>query len=271
MGNATKTAKAVEVDSMILHHSLERAKHEAKADQFAKMAAYGYASESSKAKYRESAEQHERSAKAAGVELAKWAAQYMGWNRFYLVVSSQGHVHSSTHCSSCFDTTAFAWLTEYSGMGYPELVELAGERACTVCFPDAPVTDRESMLAPDVKSREEKAAAAAAREAKRNAADAAKVVVGRQVFKTVRGAENEVGRLVDNVVGRRYMDAADAEHRAHLNNLAAEDEAEAREIVAALVAQHGVDGEALLAKKFAAKVKEHKGYGHYTIPDDATF
>jgi hypothetical protein len=62
-----------------------------------------------------------------------------GWNRYYLVVNSGGHVHQDMNCSTCFPDTGYSWLTEYSGMLQTDLVELAGEQACTVCFPWAPV------------------------------------------------------------------------------------------------------------------------------------
>lgn len=121
------------------------------------------------------------------------------WNRYYLVTNTNGHVHSSTSCDTCFPTTTFAWLTEQSGMSHEDLVELAGETACTVCFPDAPVDvlKRKSALeAPERKAAREE------REAKRAAKAAAEVTVEgyfdysdrpkTKVFKTSRAVTNDI-------------------------------------------------------------------------------
>lgn len=66
------------------------------------------------------------------------------WSRFFLVNNSGGHIHSSTHCSTCFPTTRFGWLPEFSGQTEAEAVAKHGAILCTVCYPTAPVewTDR---------------------------------------------------------------------------------------------------------------------------------
>lgn len=120
-----------------------------------------------------------------------------GWTRAYLVVTNgQGHVHRTTSCSSCYPTTQFAWLTELSGADEQEIVDQAGERACTHCYASAPVAlrlDRPTQLF----SEKEKAQQAARdeRAAKRAAAVAAAVVdpeTGKVLFKTERGATNAI-------------------------------------------------------------------------------
>lgn len=63
---------------------------------------------------------------------------YSGWSRAFLVVNSNGHIHSSRSCSTCYDSTKYVWLTQMSGESRLEIAELAGEKACTVCYPDAP-------------------------------------------------------------------------------------------------------------------------------------
>jgi hypothetical protein len=63
---------------------------------------------------------------------------YTGWSRFFLVTSSNGHIHSSMHCSSCRITTRFGWLPQLSGKGEAEAVKECGPTLCTVCFPEAP-------------------------------------------------------------------------------------------------------------------------------------
>lgn len=88
------------------------------------------------------------------------------WTRYYLVDNANGHVHSSTSCSTCYPTTQYYWCVEQSGLTAEELVELAGEEACTVCFPDAPVAtlNRPSLLS--TPEREELARKRAEREAR---------------------------------------------------------------------------------------------------------
>lgn len=68
-----------------------------------------------------------------------------GWNRAFLVANSNGHVHSSTGCSTCRPTTQYAWLTDYSGAEEDAIVRNAGHRACTTCYPSAPVGDAQSL------------------------------------------------------------------------------------------------------------------------------
>src|SRR5699024_12010413 len=77
-----------------------------------------------------------------------------GWNRAFLVAGANGHVHSSTSCSTCHPTTQYAWMTDYSGADEDTIVADAGYRACTVCYPSAPVGDERS-LPPKILSRSE--------------------------------------------------------------------------------------------------------------------
>ena len=65
--------------------------------------------------------------------------QYTGWSRFFLVTSSQGHIHSSMHCPSCRPTTTYGWLPQLSGESESEAVARCGPNLCSVCFPTAPV------------------------------------------------------------------------------------------------------------------------------------
>lgn len=79
-----------------------------------------------------------------------------GWTRYQLVTNVGGHVHSSTYCSTCRPTTDFDLVFQCSGMTAEELVELAGERACSVCFKDIEglITDSKSKLPYDIAARE---------------------------------------------------------------------------------------------------------------------
>lgn len=64
---------------------------------------------------------------------------YTGWSRFFLVTSSTGHVHSSTECHTCRDTTTYGWLPELSGESEADAVTKLGAVLCSVCFASAPV------------------------------------------------------------------------------------------------------------------------------------
>lgn len=89
------------------------------------------------------------------------------WNRAFLVVSSDGHVHKTLDCSTCFATTRYAWLVQYSNDDENTIVEDAGQDACTVCYPSAPaeVLNRPSRIVTADKVAKEKARAE--REAKK--------------------------------------------------------------------------------------------------------
>lgn len=212
-----------------------------------------------------------KAARAALAELDKRAepleALYRAnpWTRFFLVPG--GHLHSSRRCSSLRWNTILYWLPEYSGKTEADIVALAGEKACTICYPSAPV-DRPSMLPVHVAEREAAAAERAEKAAKSRAAAAAAITVGGTTYKTQRAAENEISWQLDTMIGRRYMDAQNDEHRAQLDELAAGNEAEARAIAAALAAQlEGYDAEAVLTRKFTTKAKQYRK-GGWAIPED---
>lgn len=72
------------------------------------------------------------------------------WSRYYLVVSSAGHIHSSTRCKTCRRTTEYGWTPERSGMTEAEAIDDLGEHAealCSVCFPSAPVAGKTKVTA----------------------------------------------------------------------------------------------------------------------------
>ncbi|MGA5182962.1 hypothetical protein [Streptomyces pseudogriseolus] len=103
-----------------------------------------------------------------------------GWTRAYLVQTHNGHVHNTMNCPTCNkgeERTRFAWMIEYSGKSEEEIVEAAASRACTVCYPSAPVDVLQrptTMFGPDelerAKAAEERAARKAEKEAKAKAA-----------------------------------------------------------------------------------------------------
>lgn len=98
------------------------------------------------------------------------------WERVYLVDNSNGHVHRTMNCRTCYSTTEFKWITELSGATDEQVIELSGERTCLVCFPSV----REEILAGRpcrVESREGRDERKA-REAEAAAKKAAKVAKG---------------------------------------------------------------------------------------------
>lgn len=151
-------------------------------------------------------------AKANREEQAPLHAEFKrrgGWTRAYLVVTKgTGHVHSSMYCSTCYPTTQFAWLPTMSGHDESEIVEAAGERACTVCYPTAPaeVLNRPTTLftkdeVTKQREREERAAAKAERQA-------AKVAKGL----TPDGSEFVVRYVEPNAPGRERDESGNWVH-----------------------------------------------------------
>lgn len=68
-----------------------------------------------------------------------------GWTRYAICKTDGGHVHrfeggDPRVCSTLRFTSQMAWLPEYSGLTPDQLIEKVGYTACTVCFPQAPVS-----------------------------------------------------------------------------------------------------------------------------------
>jgi hypothetical protein len=60
------------------------------------------------------------------------------WQRWFLVQQHNGHLHTTTNCTTCFASTEFAWVTDISGWTEAEAVAEYGWMVCTVCVPGAP-------------------------------------------------------------------------------------------------------------------------------------
>jgi hypothetical protein len=105
------------------------------------------------------------------IEIGKLNAIYDQdpWTRAFLVIASNGHVHSSMDCNTCFATTRYNWLVQYSNDDEKTIVEDAGQDACTICYPSAPaeVLNRPSRIV--TADKVAKAAAKAERDAKKAA------------------------------------------------------------------------------------------------------
>lgn len=130
--------------------------------------------------YTEDAERYDEEARTARAAAAPLEAEYErrgGWTRAFLVANNNGHIHRTTGCTTTYITTRWAYLPEVSGMDDEQIVNLAGERACTVCYPDAPVAvlaQPTRLFSADERDaqaeRDARAQAKAGREAKRRAA-----------------------------------------------------------------------------------------------------
>jgi VCBS repeat-containing protein len=70
-------------------------------------------------------------------------------------------------CNTCFPTTRYNWLVQYSNDDENTIVEDAGQDACTICYPSAPaeVLNRPSRIV--TADKVAKAQAKAEREAKK--------------------------------------------------------------------------------------------------------
>lgn len=183
---------------------------------------------------------------------AEWTARG-GWTRAY----KAGHVHSSTNCSTCHkmgQRTELYWVTELSGMTTDEIAELAGEAACTVCYPNAPVNRPTEIFTPAERAtaaeRAEKAAKLAAKKADADAksitdVDGSPLKDARgYIVKTERTARMELTNALADVLlmnGPTYIGRADAteESKAHWARLATEYAAGAAHLAKAIAAKTG--------------------------------
>jgi hypothetical protein len=89
------------------------------------------------------------------------------WSRFFLVLNTNGHIHRSTFCATCFPTTEFGWLPEVSGLTEAEAVAAHGEILCSVCYPSAPVEWTSGISNSSKLAKAEAAAKKAERDAKK--------------------------------------------------------------------------------------------------------
>lgn len=105
--------------------------------------------------------------KAAAVPFEDEFAARGGWLRYFLVTNANGHVHRGMDCTTCYARTTYAWLPELSDCVEGDMVEEFGEKACTICFPNAPAY--KAFQGPgrrDAAAKAERDAEKAAREAK---------------------------------------------------------------------------------------------------------
>lgn len=129
------------------------------------------------------AEDHERQADELGEKMLPFEAEFTrrgGWSRAFLVTG--GHLHSSMNCSTCNregKRTQFAWMTDYSGSDEGDIVSDAGKRACTTCYPSAPVDtlgQPSKMFTPDEEEAARQRAEREAEKARKAAVKEAKAI-----------------------------------------------------------------------------------------------
>lgn len=143
-----------------------------------------------------------------------------GWTQAFLVTNNGGHVHKSRECSTCYPArfdpesgewkagTQFFWVTDYSGHDEAEIVADAGERACTICYPSAPVgtLDRPTKIFSDDErdAQQRKADREAKKEAAKEklifAPDGSVIRGDYGDIKTKIAARNELSKIVKDEV-----------------------------------------------------------------------
>lgn len=99
------------------------------------------------------------------------------WTRAYVVPA--GHVHASYWCHTLFVRTQRYLAAPVSGFDEAQVVEAAGERACTVCYPSAPVDvlkRKTRLFTPDEEQAERERAERAAVKAEKDALKAARAI-----------------------------------------------------------------------------------------------
>jgi len=221
------------------------------------------------AKYR----QARAEANEIGIRINNLNAIYLQhkWTRAYLVTNTNGHVHKNQNCSTCFPSTHYQWLVQYSGSPEEDIVSDAGQDACTVCYPSAPaeVLNRPSVIVTEEKlekeaRKAERAEAKKVREAKRIAS--APTVDGSELLVS-DGYKRNDKFVVEELKTERtariwYVDKS--ESLALWKSNKPEDEVAViqeslENILSALAGKHGVSVDAVRAdldKKVAKRVKK---------------
>lgn len=194
----------------------------------------------------EDRESNRRMITALDSELAPLNSLYAthGWNRYFWVQNAGGHLHTTTHCTTCFATTRFGWVTAVSGKSYEEVVEEYGTDVCTVCIPSAPVMKGWGTS----KSQKEKAAARAEREAKRNerAAKVAALSLVQPIKTASHGRIDKIAEATRVAVDCIVYDRFDSDSCKNLDYLARM-RADIPVLVEALALKSGETPEAVLA------------------------
>lgn len=181
------------------------------------------------------------------------------WRRYYLV--EDGHLHydvSGSRCSRIYSTTHY-WMTEFSGQAPAEVIALAGERVCTTCFPEAPVTPRPASARFMTLTEAERAAHAEAKARKQAAKKAAQIT--NPDGSELRTADGYQGSLIRTEVAAERRAVADAANLAFYgaNSPDAPEWQETVErMIAALAHRRGVEADVVRDQINAKVVKKAK-------------
>lgn len=185
-----------------------------------------------------------------------------GWARVWVVPN--GHGHRDRTCHSLYADTVTVLVPrdmrghDLSGATEDEIVAAVGERACTFCYPSAPVDRPSTIVLPD---EDEKAKARAEREAKRQAAAAAKAA--KAISHPDGSRIKHDGWYIDTEAEARriyvqtHADAAWDAYRIGAERHA-EKKAEVEHLLVAIAHKHGKDVEEMRAElepKIKAKAK----------------
>lgn len=197
------------------------------------------------------------------------------WTRIYRVDNPNGHVHISPACSTTYATTGFHWFPELSGKGAAEIVDMAGEYTCLVCFGQVRSEILEARKGRpcrietpgQVKTREEREAAAAVKAAKVTARNAKALVrpikINGSIFEVTTKAD-AWSHLTDALID--VYDWSTPEHGSHLSEVqraanlrnAQQDVETLRAVlVESFPELTGDDFQAMEARKVKAKKQRH--------------
>ncbi|AUG29487.1 hypothetical protein [Microbacterium hominis] len=176
------------------------------------------------------------------------------WSRAFLV--SGGHLHSSMSCSTCNregKRTRFAWMTDFSGATEEEIVEAAASRACTTCFPSAPVdvlSRPSTLLTPDERQQAEERVTREVERA-RKAREKEEKAIANPDGTPLRHGYSEARTLV--TANRELVEALsviiiDRTHPYGNPNFAANQQEWADKLVAAIAHKRGIRIEDVLAE-----------------------
>jgi hypothetical protein len=187
------------------------------------------------------------------------------WARYYLTQNSNGHLHSSTRCNTLYETTVLAFIPSVSDFTTEQIWEAAGSDACEICFPGNPYFQKKPTVRLELpekqRLREEREAAKAEREAKKNSKAIANPdgtvlkLTGR--FGDKIRTEAEAQRiLVSNLTDTLAVEAG--LYQIHNKEMLVEREADNALLLTALAHKRGVSVEEVLVemtKKAQAKFK----------------
>lgn len=188
-----------------------------------------------------------------------------GWERAFLVEGPTGHVHRSRRCSTCHhgqSPTRFVWMTDYSGKTETEIVKAAGKRACTTCYPSAPVDALKRptrMFGPnELKAQAERDERRRRLEVQRAAA-AAKAITDPATGTPLREEAGNRGSVLKTVTSAKRQLSSEAWWLMYClyNSLdAGRHHANVLHLAAAVAAKENTDAGALVAEAIAKKSKE---------------